>query len=235
VTLFLTLGTFYGVELLLPSYFQQLLGQTPLQSGLHVIPLFVGCMATIPIALRVAGKRGPGAVVLVGVVLFLVGMSAFAYGVSQRYAYTPVLSIGLVVMGIGMGCLAMPVFGVAVMSTLKPHQVARGSTLINVNQRMAISVGTALMSVILTGQFNRSPNITAAHQTATLQEAAAGLGAPPDPAKFPSVIFVPDFAEHLAADLSHAYTVVFVVAMCLVAFAGIPALFLPRRPAQQSE
>lgn len=234
-TLFLTLGTFYGVELLFPSCFQQLLGQTPLQAGLHVLPLFAGCMVTIPIALRITGKRGPGAVVLVGIVLFIVGMSAFAYGVSRHYAYTPILSLGLVVMGIGMGCLSMPIFGVAVMSTLKPHEVARGSTLINVNQRMAISVGTALMSVILTGQFNRSVSITASQQAAASQETAAGLGGPPDPSQLPAQIFAPHFMEQLAADLSHAYAVVFVVAVCVVASAGIPALFLVRKSGQESE
>jgi DHA2 family multidrug resistance protein len=53
----------------------------------------------------------------------------------------------------------MPVFAATVMSTLEPGDVARGSTLINVNQRMAGSIGAALASVILTGQLNRSANM----------------------------------------------------------------------------
>lgn len=38
-TTMLLLGiAFFGALLLIPSYFQQLLGQTPLQSGVHMIP-----------------------------------------------------------------------------------------------------------------------------------------------------------------------------------------------------
>jgi len=41
---------FSGPGLLFPSYFQQLLHQTPLQSGVHLIPQGVAPMLTIPIA-----------------------------------------------------------------------------------------------------------------------------------------------------------------------------------------
>ena len=37
--------------------------------------------------------------------------------------------------------------------------------------------------------------------------------------------------EHVTHDLSHAYAVVFVVAVCLVALTYIPASFLPKKPA----
>src|SRR5436309_5586580 len=119
-----------------PCSFQQLLGQTPLQSGVHLIPQGLGAMLTMPIAGRIMDKRRPGWVVLVGITVIAIGMGTFAYGVSQHYAYAPVLMIGLAVMGMGMGCTMMPVSGAAVQA-LGPHQVARGSTLINVNQQVA--------------------------------------------------------------------------------------------------
>ena len=94
---------FFGAGLLFPSYFQQLLGQTPLQSGVHLIPQGLGAMLTMPIAGRIMDKRGPGWVVLVGITVIAIGMGTFAYGVSQQYAYAPALMIGLAVMGMGMG------------------------------------------------------------------------------------------------------------------------------------
>ena len=48
-------------------------------------------------------KRGPGKVVLVGIALIAAGMATFAYGVRQQDDYQPVLLIGLLVMGMGMG------------------------------------------------------------------------------------------------------------------------------------
>lgn len=112
---------------------------------------------------------------------------------------------------------------------LAAHQIARGSTLITVNLQMAGSVGTALMSVILTNEFNRSENISAATKIAILRQNAARLGVPVDPAALPRRALAPDFASEVLHDLSRAYFVVFVVAVFLVALTCIPAAFLPRK------
>jgi hypothetical protein len=63
------------------------------------------------------------------------------------------------------------------------------------------------MSVILTGQFDRSENISAANKLAILQQ-----------------------SEQRAPRLSHAYATVFVVAVVLVALTFIPAALLPKKP-----
>jgi MFS transporter, DHA2 family, multidrug resistance protein len=230
-SMFLFAMSFFGAGLLFPSYFQQLLAQTPLQSGLHMIPQGLGAMLTMPIAGQFMDKRGPGKIILVGVTLILTGMSTFAYGVYRQDHYLPILLVGLAVMGMGMGCTMMPLSGSAVRA-LNPQQVARGSTLVNVNQQIAGSVGTALMSVILTSQFNRSPNIAAASKLAAIQQEATKRGTPPDPASLPPQALVPNFMQHVLHDLSHAYAIVFAVAVSLVALVYIPASFLPKKPAQ---
>ena len=78
-------------------------------------------------------------------------------------------------MGLGMGCTMMPL-SVASVQTLAPHQIARGTTLMSVSHQVAGSIGTALMSMILTNQFNRSHNILAAKNSPTLQQKAAATG-----------------------------------------------------------
>jgi EmrB/QacA subfamily drug resistance transporter len=228
--MFLFAAAFFGAGLLFPSYFQQLLGQTPLQSGVHLIPQGLGAMLTMPIAGQFMDKRGPGKVVLVGITLIGTGMGTFAYGVWKQDDYLPILLTGLAIMGMGMGCTMMPLSGSAVQA-LGPRQVARGSTLINVNQQIAGSVGTALMSVILTNQFNRSANIVAANKVAAIQEVATHRGVPPDPSALPPQALAPNFMQNVLHDLSHAYTVVFAVGVGLVALTYIPAAFLPKRPA----
>jgi hypothetical protein len=130
----------------------------------------------------------------------------------------------------GMGCTMMPLSGAAVQA-LAPHEIARGSTLISVNQQVGGSIGTALMSVILTNQFNRSENISAANKVASLQQSAARRGVPVDPSTMPRQALAPDFAGNVLHDLSHAYTAVFMVAVVLMVVTLIPAAFLPKRPA----
>jgi MFS transporter, DHA2 family, multidrug resistance protein len=227
-------AAFFGAILLLPSYFQQVFHQTPLQSAVHIVPQGLGAMLTMPIAGRVMDRQGPGKIVLIGITLMCAGMGTFAYGSWHQAAYFPVLVTGLVVFGLGMGATMMPLSGAAV-QTLRPDQVARGSTLINVNQRVAGSIGTAVMSVILTSQINRSDALAAASKAAALQDAARTSGTPVDPAALPPEVLSPDFAQQVAHDLSHAYTLVFVISTVLIAMAYLPTAFLPRTPVRESQ
>jgi MFS family permease len=55
----------------------------------------------------------------------------------------------LFVMGLGMGATMMPIMTSA-LKTLTHHEVARGSTLLNITQQIASSVGVAIFSVVLT-------------------------------------------------------------------------------------
>jgi hypothetical protein len=118
-----------------------------------------------------------------------------------------------------------PLSGAAV-QTLAPHQVARGSTLLSVNQHVATSVSIALMSVILTNQFNRSQNITVAERLGILR----GKGGKHGPLVSSPHKVSADFTMRLMHDLAHAYTIVIVVGVAVVALALLPVAFLPKRP-----
>jgi MFS transporter, DHA2 family, multidrug resistance protein len=222
-------AAFLGAVLLFPSCFQQLLHQTPLQSGLHLMPLGLGAMLTMPIAGYIMDKRGPANVVLVGITLAAVGLGTFAYVLSHQVLFVPTLLAGVAITGMGVGCIMMPL-SAAAMRVLRPDQVARGSTLINVIHPVAASAGTALMSVIVTSQFNRSANITAANKLTILRQDAARRGVPLDPSAIPQQARVPDFTSAVLHDLSHAYGVVFAVAAILVTLIYIPAAFLRDKP-----
>jgi hypothetical protein len=90
------------------------------------------------------------------------------------------------------------------------------------------------MSMILTNQFNRSENISAANTLASLQQKAATTGKPVDQSAIPRQALAPGFSGNVLHDLSHGYTAVFVVAVVLVVSTIIPALFLPKKPASQT-
>jgi MFS transporter, DHA2 family, multidrug resistance protein len=154
-TRFLYAIAFFGTFLLLPGYFQQVLGKTPLQSGLLLLPPTLTAAAVAPLVGHLTEKRGPRDVVLAGMSLIVAGMSVFIYGISQHRVHIPVLLAGLAVFGIGTGCSMMPVAWTAV-RTLETREVAHGSTLLNVNHFAAAAIGAALMSVLLTSMLNRS-------------------------------------------------------------------------------
>jgi EmrB/QacA subfamily drug resistance transporter len=149
VTMFMFAGAFFGGLLLVPQYFQAVRLETPLMAGLLVAPQGIGAMLTMPIAGTLADKLPIGRIVPVGLAIILVGMFGFTQ-ITDTTSY-PVLIAFLVVMGLGMGATMMPLFTSA-LKTLTAHEVARGSTLLNITQQIASSVGVAIMSVILTNQ-----------------------------------------------------------------------------------
>jgi len=149
ITMFMFAGAFFGGLLLVPTYFQQIRLETPLMAGVLVAPQGIGAMLTMPIAGALADKLPIGRIAPVGLAIILVGMFGFTQ-ITDTTPY-PVLIAFLVVMGLGMGATMMPLFTSA-LKTLTAHEVARGSTLLNITQQVASSIGVATMSVILTNQ-----------------------------------------------------------------------------------
>lgn len=154
---FLFVTAFFGCCLLFPGYFQQVLGRSPFQAGLLLIPQTLSAAAVMPIVGRLMDKRGPRGVVLTGSMSTVLGIGVFVYGIGGQPVDLLVLLAGLAIFGVGTGCLMTPVAWSAV-HTLSSSEVAHGSTLFNVNHNIAASVGAALMSVILTsGLANHAP------------------------------------------------------------------------------
>jgi len=188
---------FFGSSLLFPLYFQQIRGETALAAGWLIAPQGFGAMITMPIAGILADRIGPGKVVLAGITTIVVGMSVFTQ-LTDTTSY-PVILGALFVMGLGMGGTMMPIMSAA-LATLTDHNIARGSTLMNITQQVASSIGFALFSVLLTN------GLQDALTQATAEQA-------PNPLPF----------------MAEAYADAFLVAVILVAVCLVPAFFLPRR------
>ena len=212
VTISLFIVAFMGAMLLLPSYFLQVRGQTTLHTGLLMAPQGLGAMLTMPIAGRLTDKTGPGKLVLFGIVLISAGLSVFTQ-VTASTPY-PLLLGALFVMGMGMGCTMMPIMSAA-LATLKDAQIARGSTLMNIVQQVGGSIGTAVMSVVLT-------NLVKDDQVASAYLAVKQGAIPAEQVPPPVLAAGPDA-------LADAFGSTYVVALSLVILCLVPALFLPRR------
>jgi MFS transporter, DHA2 family, multidrug resistance protein len=230
VALLIFAATYVGVILLVPSYFQVALHQTPMQSAMHMIAMGVGIVLTTPAAGALMDKYGPGKIVLIGFPLVAAGLGIFTFGVARQADYSPTLLAGLMIMGMGIGCVATPLSAACVQS-LAPRQIARATTLLGVNDQVGGAVGAALMAVLLTNQFNRHEDIVTANHLAALQEDASKRGVPVDPSAIPPQTLAADFANTVSHHLAHAYAMVLVVAAALAVSTIVPAAFLPRKPA----
>ncbi|MFT3874063.1 MAG: DHA2 family efflux MFS transporter permease subunit [Nocardioides sp.] len=224
VVMFMFAGAFFGALLLVPTYFQQVRGESVLKAGLLVAPQGLGAMVTMPIAGALTDRLPVGRIVPFGFIGILLGISGLALSTDPGTPYWHIIAC-LFVMGLGMGATMMPIFTSA-LKTLRTHQVARGSTLINVIQQVAASVGVAVISVILTNRENASEAVRAARSLAEAQ--GAGIQ-PPDWAVAVMHQLGDAFQATALSDLAGAFSTAFWAAAAVLVVTLIPVAMLPRK------
>lgn len=194
----------FGTMLLFPLYFQRVRFEGTLDAGLLIAPQGIGAMLAMPIAGVITDRFGAARIAQLGFIPILGGMAVFTQiGVETSYWTT---SAGLFVMGLGLGFTMMPIM-TAALKTLRESAVGSGSTSLNIIQQIGASMGTALLSVLLTN--------AAADRVAEL-----GRTASPE--------------QELAAQ-ADAFGATFWWALGLLAIAFLPALLLPRGKSQPPE
>ncbi len=195
----------FGVALLLPLYFQIVRGRSPLDTGLLLIPQGLGAACAISLAGALTDRVGARRVVPFGIVLALVGTLAYTQiTVDSGYWY---LSGALFLIGAGLGATITPSMAAAYQD-LDHAEMPGATSSINVVQRVAGSLGTALLAVVL--QRTIATNLTGFH--GGINQAAALAQRDPG---------------HAAPAIADAFGTTFWVAFALTATALVPALLLP--------
>ncbi|WP_265442440.1 DHA2 family efflux MFS transporter permease subunit [Flexivirga meconopsidis] len=233
ITMFLFVAAFFGGLLLVPTYFQQVRGESTLDAGLLVAPQGIGAMLTMPIAGALVDKFPVGRIVPFGLVLIIAGM----FGLTQigpDTSYWGYIIPVLFIMGLGMGGTMMPIMTSA-LKTLTHHEVARGSTLINIIQQIGSSVGVAIMSTVLTDRLKSSDLVQTGQAIMERQQHKPPL--PPTAEQMQVVAQAggqKSFMAQVASDMAGAFSTTFWVAAILCLLTIIPAFFLPRKPLPES-
>jgi MFS family permease len=199
----------FGGMLLVPLYFQGVRGESALDTGLLLAPQGFGAMIMMPIAGNLTDRTGVGRIVPAGLVI--VGLSFL--GLTQLEGDTSYWLIGgiLFIQGLGMGATMMPTFSGA-MQTLRRRDISRASTTLNIQQQVAASIGTAVLSVLLANAL--------ANKLAPFTGGASegGIGA--------AQALPPDQRAQIAGPMAEAFGQTFWWALALVAVAFVVALVL---------
>ncbi|WP_433394065.1 DHA2 family efflux MFS transporter permease subunit [Micromonospora sp. KLBMP9576] len=228
VTMFVFVIAFMGAGLLFPSYFLQIRGETTLAAGLLMAPQGIGAMVTMPVAGMLADRMPVGRTVPFALALIALGFFTFTQ-VDPQTSYV-LLCGSLFVMGLGMGGTMMPIMTSA-LKTLSSHDVARGSTLVNIIQQIGGSVGAATMSVILTNELNGSRPIPGATDPsgAPLTEAGLAIAVQQQPELARQFPVEPALLSRGLDYAANSFATTFWVAFALVLATFIPVAFLSRR------
>jgi EmrB/QacA subfamily drug resistance transporter len=196
----------FGALILLPLYFQLVRGESPLATGLLLMPQGIGAALAMPLAGRLTDEIGARVVIPAGTLIALAGTVAYTQvGADTSYLF---LAGALFVIGLGLGSTIVPSMAVAY-QTVPREAVAQATSAINVIQRIAASVGTALLAIVL--------QRTIAANLPGFDGGVAELAGLPERGR-----------THVAPALADAFGATFWVAFALVLTALVPALLLPR-------
>jgi EmrB/QacA subfamily drug resistance transporter len=137
----------FAVFLFLTYYLQQNLGYSPLKTGLGFLPMTVMIVLTATtVQTRVLPRTGAKPLVMAGMTLGLTAMLLFTQ-LTAHGAYASHVLPGLLLTGIGMGCVFAPAFSTATLG-VKSADAGIASAMVNTSQQVGGSVGTALLSTI---------------------------------------------------------------------------------------
>jgi MFS family permease len=188
-------------------------------------PQGLGAMLTMPLAGALADKIPVGRTVPFAMALIAAGFFAFTQ-VDTETSYW-LLCGSLFVMGLGMGGTMMPIMTSA-LRTLTSREVARGSTLVNILQQIGGSIGSAIMSVILTSRLNGSapiPGLIDPETQKPITEAGAAI-ANQHGAQLP---VPPNVIQRGLEFVADSFATTFWVGFALVLTTFIPIAFLARK------
>jgi EmrB/QacA subfamily drug resistance transporter len=210
VTFLLFAIAFFGAMLLMPLYFQTVRGASALEAGLLLAPQGLGAMITMPLAGRLTDRHGPSRWPVVGIPLLVIGILPYAF-VTAHTSYVLLLSFSFV-LGLGMGFSMMPTM-TAALQAVPAAAIARTSTAMNIIRQAGASIGTAILSVLL---------------STAIADRVAGAGATPSGEGGLGAIHDLTPAQHaqIAEPVSEAFAQTFGWAAILLALAFVPALWM---------
>jgi DHA2 family multidrug resistance protein len=148
VTFAVVLGfALYASVFALPVFLQNLLGYSAWDTGKVILPGAIASAITMAAMGRLSQRLDARVLITTGVFLF-------AWSMWLHFHFTTQIGMSdlfwpMVLRGVGLGCIFVPLTGVAV-ADLRPNQLAQGTGLFNLSRQLGGSFGIAVTATLLT-------------------------------------------------------------------------------------
>lgn len=157
ITRALLVAGMFGMFFFMTQFLQDVLGYSPLKTGVAFLPLTVALFAASQLSSRVLHDRVDAKVQMAGgIALSAIGLLLLTR-LSEGSSY-PVMLLSLVLVGVGNGTAFVPLTATA-LSGVAPADAGAASGLINVMQQLGGTLGVAVLVTI----FGSSSRHAAAH------------------------------------------------------------------------
>jgi EmrB/QacA subfamily drug resistance transporter len=145
----LILGTaLFSMFLMLTLYMQQVLGYSPLKTGLAYLAVAGTAIIWSAVAAQLVTRVGVKPVLVAGMAFLTAGLAYFTQ-VSVGGSYLGDLLPGFLVIAIGMGFSFVPI-SIAALAGVQPSEAGLASGLINTSQQIGGALGIAALSAVAT-------------------------------------------------------------------------------------
>jgi EmrB/QacA subfamily drug resistance transporter len=152
----------FAMFLMLTLYMQQVLGYSPLRTGISYLAVAGSAIVWSALAAQLVTRIGVKPVLVVGMAFLTAGLVYFTQ-VSVGGSYVSDLLPGFLLIAVGLGFSFVPI-SIAALAGVQPSEAGLASGLINTSQQIGGALGIAALSSVAT--------------STTASEAASGTGLP---------------------------------------------------------
>ena len=128
-------------------YLQDVLGYSPIKTGLAYLPLAVGIIIAAGVASQLVTRVGFKAPLIAGMLLVAGGLLWFSHVPATGGSFAADVLGPSLLAGVGFGLAFVPVTIAAVTGT-KPHEAGLASGLINTSQQVGGALGLAILATV---------------------------------------------------------------------------------------
>jgi DHA2 family multidrug resistance protein len=146
LAIFRAIGLF-GSVFLFPIFLQNLMGYTPVQAGLWMIPGAIAVGATMPVAGHLADRHSPALLTAFG--CLLVALSLVYFGKLDPLSSRTMLVVPQIYRGVGLALMMAPLMAAAI-NAVPRHEVPMATSFLNVSQNVGGALGIAVLNNYVT-------------------------------------------------------------------------------------
>jgi EmrB/QacA subfamily drug resistance transporter len=174
-TAFLMTAAIMSAAFLITQYFQLVLGHTPLDTGLRLLPWTATPMVVAPLAGALSDRIGPRPLMSAGLLLQAGGLSWFAV-LASTGAGADTFIVPLIVAGVGIS-MVIPTAPAAALGAVPPEDLGKASGATNTLQRFGGVFGLAITTAVFSahGHFGTRASFDAGFRPALATAAALSL------------------------------------------------------------
>jgi len=140
-----------GLVLALPQFLQFVLGFTPAQSGLAMVPYATGMIVSGILGSRMGGKLGNRPMIVLGVLIAVCGLGVLA--IASPVSGYGLIAVSLTLFGLGGG-FSDHAASNALMSAVPEERAGVGSALNDTVQQVGAAFGVAVLGSVLAAGFS---------------------------------------------------------------------------------